>query len=809
MGLPRELTVAELYRKSDPAAFDFQTTRDLSDGIRILGQPRAVESVRLAVGMKHPGYNLFALGPPGTGRQFVVRHFLEEEAARRPVPPDYCYLNDFSNPNTPKLLELPAGVAIRLKADIDDLIEEISTALAGAFESEEYQARLQAMQQEFTEENEKKIEQLQQEAQTIGLAMLHTPMGIVFAPQKDGEVMSPDAFNGLPEEERKRIESSIEGMQKKLQGILRGLPRSQRELRNQARKLNEDTTDVAIGQLIGDLKQKYADFGKLREHLDEMRQDLIGHARELLQGGEGQNESPIPAYVSPISRRYRVNVLVDNSDASGAPVIYEDHPVYESLVGRIEHMSHMGTLVTDFSLIRAGALHQANGGFLVLDARRVLMQPYAWDGLKRALTSRRIRIESPGQALGLVSTVSLEPEPAPLDIKVVLLGDQSLYYLLCAYDPDFAGLFKVAADFDDRLERNTESEGNYAHLIAELIRKHSLRPFDRDAVARVIEESARWVGDSERLSTHVGHLSDLLLECDHWTAEAGTEVVDAESVQRAIEAQTYRVDRVRERLQEGVLRGTVDIRTEGMHVGQVNGLAVLQLGTFAFGKPSRITARIRLGKGEVVNIEREVELSGPIHSKGVLILGGFLSARYASDSPLSLSATLVFEQSYGGVDGDSASSTELYALLSAISGLPVRQSLAVTGSVNQYGQVQAIGGANEKIEGFFDLCRARGLTGDQGVLIPATNVKHLMLRHDVVEAVRADQFHIYAVHTIDEGIELLTGVEAGTAGEDGQFPPESVNGRVARRLQDLAEKRIAFARAASGPDASEGPEASG
>lgn len=807
MGLPRELNAAELYRKSDSAAFDFQTTRDLSDGVRILGQPRAVESVRFAVGMKHPGYNLFALGPAGTGRQFVIRHFLEEEASRRPVPPDLCYVNDFASPNTPKLLELPAGVAIRLKAEIDDLIEEISTALPGAFESEEYQARLQAMQQEFTEENEKKIEQLQQEAQSIGLAMLHTPMGIVFAPQKDGEVMSPDAFNALPEDERKRIESAIEGMQKKLQGILRGLPRLQRELRNHAKQLNEETTEVAIGQLIEDLKQKYADFERVRFHLDEMRQDLIGHARELLQGAEGQDESPIPAYGSPMSRRYRVNVLVDNSEASGAPVIYEDHPVYESLVGRIEHMSHMGTLVTDFSLIRAGALHQARGGFLVLDARRVLTQPYAWDGLKRALTSRRIRIESPGQALGLVSTVSLEPEPAPLDVKVVLLGDQSLYYLLCAYDPDFAGLFKVAADFDDRLERDTDSERDYAHLIAELIRKHSLRPFDRGAVARVIEESARSVGDSERLSTHVGHLSDLLLECDHWAGGAGAEVVGADNVERAIEAQTYRVDRVRERLQEGVLRGTVDIQTEGMHVGQVNGLAVLQLGTFAFGKPSRITARIRLGKGEVINIEREVELSGPIHSKGVLILSGFLSARYAAESPLSLSATLVFEQSYGGVDGDSASSTELYALLSAISGLPLRQSLAVTGSVNQYGQVQAIGGANEKIEGFFDLCRARGLTGDQGVLIPATNVKHLMLRHDVVEAVRAGRFHIYAVRTIDEGIELLTGVEAGEAGDDGQFPPDSVNGSVARRMQELAERRLAFARAASSPE-TPGPEVS-
>jgi len=806
MEIPRELTPDELYKASSPETFDFDTTRDLSDGVHIIGQPRAVESVRFAVGMSHPGYNLFALGPPGTGRQFVIRHFLEDEATRRPVPNDLCYVNNFADPNKPKLISLPAGTASKLKAEVGELIEEIATALPAAFESEEYQARLQTMQQEFTEENEKKIEELQQKAHSMGLAMLHTPMGIVFAPQKDGEVLSPDAYNALPEDERKRIETSIEGLQKELQIVLRGLPRSQRELRSQARKLNEDTTQIAIGQMIDDLRQKYTAFEGVVGHLDEVRQDLIGHARELLQAQEVQGEAANPFEISPMVRRYQVNVLVDNGEGQGAPVVYEDHPVYENLVGRIDHVSQMGTLVTDFSLIRPGALHRANGGFLVMDARRVLMQPYAWEGLKRALTSRQVRIESPGQALGLVSTVSLEPDPASLDVKVVLLGDQSLYYLLSAYDPDFAGLFKVAADFDDRLERNPENERHFARLIAELARKHELRSFDRSAVARIIEESARRVSDQERLSTHVGNLSDLLLECDHWAEEAHVDVVTRDNVDRAIEAQTYRVDRLRERMQESVIRETISIETDGVHVGQVNGLAVLQLGTFAFGKASRITARVRLGKGEVVNIEREVELSGPIHSKGVLILSGFLGARYASDSPLSLSATLVFEQSYGGVDGDSASSTELYALLSAISGIPIRQSLAVTGSVNQYGQVQTIGGANEKIEGFFDLCTARGLTGEQGVLVPASNVRHLMLRRDVVEAVRDGRFHVYPIATIDEGIELLTGVEAGQLAADGTYPQESVNGRVARRLKDLSDSQIRFARAASTPAS---PEATG
>lgn len=801
MATPMRLDPEALYKRSASDAFDFRTTDDLTDGVKIIGQPRAVESVRFAVGMSHPGYNLFALGPPGTGRQFVVRHFLEEEAARRPVPPDRCYVNNFIDSNKPKLLELPHGTAVKLKNDVDELVEEISTALPGAFESEEYQARLQSMQQEFAEEHEKKIEGLQQKAQSMGLAMLQTPMGIVFAPQKDGEVLTAEKFKELPESDRKKIESDIEGLQKELQSILRGLPRSQRELRSRARKLNEETTQFAIGQLIEDLKHKYTEFPDVTQHLDELRDDLVAHARELIQSQESRPEHPsVSLDTSPLIRRYRVNVLVDHKDSAGAPVVHEDHPVYENLVGRIEHVSHMGTLVTDFSLIRPGALHRAHGGFLVMDARRLLMQPFAWDGLKRALTSGKIRIESPGQALGLVSTVSLEPEAAPLNVKVVLLGDQTLYYLLCQYDPDFAGLFKVAADFDDQLERTSESELNYAHLIAELARKHKLRPFDRAAVARVIEQSARTVGDSERLSTHVGRLSDLLLECDHWAGEAGLGVVTSEAVNRAVEAQIYRVDRIRERLLQAILRETISIQTEGTHVGQVNGLAVLQLGTFAFGKASRITARIRLGKGEVINIEREVELSGPIHSKGVLILAGFLGARYASDSLLSLSATLVFEQSYGGVDGDSASSTELYALLSSISQIPLRQSLAVTGSVNQYGQVQAIGGANEKIEGFFDLCRNRGLTGEQGVLIPASNVKHLMLRSDVVDAVREGMFHVYPVSTIDEGMELLTGIEAGKLGADGTYPPDSVNGRVARRLSELSDAQIAFARAASAAD---------
>jgi lon-related putative ATP-dependent protease len=474
-------------------------------------------------------------------------------------------------------------------------------------------------------------------------------------------------------------------------------------------------------------------------------------------------------------------------------VIYEDHPIYNNLVGRIEHLAQMGALLTDFTLIKSGALHRANGGYLILDARQLLLQPYAWDALKRVLRSRELRIESLGQALSLVSTVSLEPQPIPLDVKVVLVGERLLYYLLHRYDPDFGELFKVEADFSEGMDRTSENNLLYARLLATLIRREKLRSLDRGAVARVIEQSARAMGDAEKLSVHLLSIVDLLREADYWADVADNDAMTAADVQRAIDAQIHRADRLRERLQERIQRGTILIDTAGERVGQVNGLSVLQLGHFAFGRPNRITARVRLGKGEVVDIEREVELGGPIHSKGVLILSGFLSGRYVVDRPLSLSASLVFEQSYGGVEGDSASMAELCALLSALADVPIKQSWAMTGSVNQHGEAQPIGGVNEKIEGFFDVCQARGLPGEQGVIIPVSNVKDLMLRPDVVEAVRAGRFHVHAVQTVDRALELLTGMPAGERDEEGNFPEGSINQRVEARLIDLVEKQRMYA----------------
>ena len=800
MGTNRELGATELYQRTDPAQFGFGTTADLEDLTEVLGQPRAVAAMRFGIGMAREGYNIFALGPTGTGKRRVIHRYFERRAADEPVPDDRCYVNNFDERHKPKAIRLPAGKGLAFRDDVDALIEGLSTALSAAFESEEYQARRQTINEEFQERQSSAFQEVQEKAEEKGVALLRTPAGLVFAPVKEGEVLSSEEVQALSEKERQRLEAEVEMLQGELQKIVQQVPSWQRETQEKLKELNREMANFAVGGLIDELREKYSDYADVVDHLDAVQKDIVENAHDFLQAGEEQANLPAmlrgavqdSEAVSPLARRYRANLLVDHSQSEGAPVVYEDNPTYQNLVGRVEHRAQMGALLTDFNLIKPGALHKANGGYLILDARKVLLQPYAWEALKRTLQSGEIRIESLGQMLSLVSTISLEPDPIPVDVKVALYGEPLLYYLLYQLDPDFAELFKVEADFSERMDRDDSNQQLYARMIATLVRQEELRPFDRDAVARVIERSARLVGDAHKLSTQTRDVTDLLREADYWAGEAGNDTVQAENVRQAIEAQIYRADRIRERMQEAIQRDIVLIDTEGETVGQVNGLSVIMLGNFAFGRPSRITARVRLGKGDVMDIEREVELGGPLHSKGVLILAGFLGARYAGEQPLSLSASLVFEQSYGGVDGDSASSAELYALLSAISEVPIRQSLAVTGSVNQHGIVQAIGGVNEKVEGFFDVCQARGLTREQGVLIPAANVQHLMLRQDVVEAVEAGRFHLYPVETVDQGIEILTGLPAGELDEVGAYPEGSVNHLVKARLAELAEKRQEF-----------------
>ena len=805
----KQLTAADLCQRCDPEQFDFETTEELEELAELVGQPRAVEALQFGIGIRQAGYNIFALGPVGTGKLSFVRQLFEEEAEKSPVPADWCYINNFEQPPKPRALRLPPGKGAALRQDMKRLVEDLRSALPSAFESQEYQTRRQVIVQEFKERHTQAFEELQRRAKERNMMLLSTPGGLVLAPAREGKALSPDMLQKLSEEEQKQIKQNLQDLQESLQKILLQVPGWQREMRKRLSALNSEIAGVAIGGLLGELREAYANLPKVITYLDAVQADVIENASDFLDSENESSDGDTSSggddssfrKDSPSLRRYQVNVLVshnapgaagDQAQPSAAPVVYENNPTYQNLIGRIEHIAQMGTLLTDFNLIKPGALHRANGGYLILDARKLLLQPYAWEGLKRALQSGQIRIESVAHIYSLISTVTLEPEPIPLNVKVALLGDRQLYYLLWQLDPDFGELFKVAADFDEQLDRSTENQQLYARLIGTLVRREKLRPFNGTAVARIIDHSARVVEDAGKLSVRMNGITDLLREADYWAGQAGNPLVATDDVQQAIDAQHRRANRVQKRLQEEILKDTLLIDTAGAQIGQVNGLSVLQLGNFAFGNPTRITAQVRLGEGKVIDIEREVELGGPLHSKGVLILTGFLGARYTSERPLSLSASLVFEQSYGGVEGDSASSAELYALLSAIARLPIKQSLAVTGSVNQHGQVQAIGGVNEKIEGFFDICQSRGLTGEQGVLIPASNVRHLMLRQDVVDAVAAGKFHIYPVETVDQGIEILTGIPAGTRDADGNYPEGSVNFLVESRLSELAQKRQAF-----------------
>lgn len=794
------LPAEELRRGVDPASLGFETTGELEPITGLIGQDRALRAIQFGANMRSHDFNMFVLGPPASGKSTAVRTYLTKKAAETPPPPDWVYVNNFEQLNRPRALRLPAGRGRKLAEHMVAAIDELRNTIPAVFESEEYQARRRAIEEEFRSGQEEAFEELNRKAQAQNIAILRTPMGFAMAPVHEGKVVKPEVFNALPDDMRKNVQAKIEALQKELEAILERVPKSDKQRRNSLSELNQEMAEGTVREALDDVRANFSDVPEVLEYLDAAGKDLIRHVGLFLTQAGDENElikQSIDTSRDPRFRRYMVNVVVGNGESSpGAPVLEEINPTYGNLIGRIEHIAQMGALVTDFLLIKPGALHKANGGYLLIDARKLLLSPFAWEALKRTIKAREIRIEQPLESMGvgMISTQTLDPEPIPLDVKVVLFGDRELYYLLAAFDPDFRGLFKVQADFDDTISWSDENNHAYARVIASIVAEHKLKPVDASGVARVIEEGARLADDREKLSIELGRISDLVREADYWSSEAGREATTREDVERAINEGIQRASRIRDRAQEIISRDIVFIDTEGAKVGQINGLSVLQIGTFAFGRPSRITARVRMGQGRVVDIEREVKLGGPLHSKGVMILWGYLAGRYAEDVPLALAATLVFEQSYGGVDGDSASSTELYALLSALSEVPVKQGFAVTGSVNQRGEVQAIGGVNEKIEGFFDICKARGLTGDQGVLIPKSNVQHLMLREDVVEAVREGKFAIHAVGHVDEGMEILTGTKAGERGEDGQFPAGSINRLVEDKLKLFAERAKAFGR---------------
>lgn len=801
-----KLTSDQLYRKCDPAKFDFNTTADLEERLSALGQDRAIHAVELGIHIKSRGYNLFCLGPEGTGKTSLVKRILEKEAKNRKTPEDWAYVYNFDEPYKPIAMSFPAGQAAEFAKDVDELLDELSDSLPEIIESEEYKAALGIIRQKYKAKKEEYINVLQKKAKGKRVSLLHMQMGLVVAPMKDGEVLSPDAFEQLPDNEKKLVMDDLNAMQEEIENATQDLPRWEEKQKHEITVLREKFVRSAVKDPIDALRKKYKSqqpsrfLKQIQDNILNNIDDFVPTDSDRQAAAAGAEEDPLHQLLSRMKQpeedkfaKFKVNVIVKNVPDSGAPIVTLDYPTQGNLVGKVERIQQYGALLTDFTLIKAGALHKANGGFLLLDARKVLEQPYAWDSLKRAIASKRIKIEAPSEETSF-TTISLDPEPIPLDVKVVLTGDFEIYELLSERDPDFRDFFKVEADFGMIMDRNAENEVEYAKLIGSLSKKKQLRSLNKQAVARVIEYASRMADDACKLTAHISSIGDLLREADYWARVSNSKQIGKNHIDQAIEAQIYRSDRIKKSMLEEIGKGTILMDVKGEKVGQINGLVVYDFGRYSFGKPARITTQVRIGKGDFVDIEREISMSGPIHTKGVLILKSLISNRFAKHSPLSLSASIVFEQSYGGVDGDSASSTEYYCMVSAITGVPIKQSIAVTGSINQFGEIQPIGGVNEKIEGFFDVCSYEGLSGTQGVIIPRTNVDNLMLRADIVQAVEEGRFSIYAIDTVDDGIEILTGKKAGERDRRGNYPKGSVNYMVEENLRQYYKDYAKYAK---------------
>lgn len=778
-----------LYRPCDPDTLPFKTTQELEPLSKIIGQDSALAAVDFGANIKQEGYNLYAMGPSGSGKHSVISAFLEEKAALESCPDDWCYVNNFKDYRSPIAIQLPPGYGMRLKNDIAEFIELLKTILPTVFESNEYRNAREAINQNYVSRQTDIFQHLQKEAENYGVAMnTASPSRVTFVPIINGKILSADEFKAITGEEKEKIATKLSEFEVIVKEALREVSRLSKLQQKEFISLERKTTAETVETLLEELHETYKEIPKVLSYLDELQDDVIKNVQDfILKPDEMEIPPPMREYYTPSFRRYLINVFISHDEKKTAPVIYEDNPTHQNLIGNIEHVSQMGTLLTDFTMVKAGALHKANGGYLILDARKLLIQPFAWEALKRVLRSKEIRIESIAQQYSLVSTTTLEPEPVPLNVKVVLIGERLFYYLLYHYDPDFKELFKVSADFEEEMVRNDENIRLYAQMIGTIAQKSALLPLSAEAVARVIEHASREAQNGSKISTHLGTLSDLLKEGDYWTRKGEKTITEKADIETALQAQMERMNRIQNRLYEQISEGTILINTSGSAVGEINALTYISMGGHRFGLPSRVTARTRLGKGEIIDIERKAELSGPIHAKGVMILTSYLGSTYAKEAPFHLSASLVFEQSYAMIEGDSASSTELYAILSSLSELPVAQNIAVTGSVNQFGEVQAIGGVNEKIEGFFDICTHRDPDGEYGVIIPHANAQHLMLKAEVVEAAKTGKFKIYTVRHIEEGIAILTGIPAGEADEKGEYPIDSVNGRIMERLQNFTK----------------------
>ncbi|MFK7803734.1 MAG: AAA family ATPase [Anaerolineae bacterium] len=773
-----KLKTTQLRRKFDSPKLKFKSTKDIEPCTTIIGQPRGVMAIEFGIEMQSPGYNIYVLGESGTGRTTTIKKFIEGRVENQPVPNDWIYVNNFQSPHSPLALELPAGEGCRLRDSLEECISRLRQELSRAFDNQQFRDEALAMRQQLEAERQQLMNVFQRQANSQGAALIQTPEGFRILPTKEGEPLDAEKFNALPDEEKESWRILQNKLEKELAAVMyqaRAIENSAQDRMEQlVQRVGASVVDVAITEVAGQFEKQTV----LKDYFQQLREDILKNINLFRQAAtpEGAAQMP-PAWF----RRYQVNVVIDHKLSKKAPVIVEYDPTLPRLLGRVEHEGRSGgAVVTDFTLIRAGALHAANGGYLVLRARDLFAAPLAYEALKRALLGNAVRPDDPA-IRGGAATRTLDPQSIPLDIKVILIGPPALYYQLAGLDEDFDAIFKVMADFDQTIERNEENEMEYATFISARVDEKKLKPFDRSAIGKIIEYGSRLASDQKRLSTRFGDISDLLSEADHWAEKAGKKKVVAADVTKAVETRIYMRNRIENRMREGVLDKKQLLTTTGAKVGQINGLAVSQVGDYAFGHPSRLTVRTYVGKKGVVAIDREVNMAGAIHNKGVMILTGYLGGQYAADHPLSLSAQITFEQNYGGVDGDSASSTELYALLSSLTNIPVNQSIAVTGSVNQYGEVQAIGGATHKVEGWYEVCLDQGLTGEQGAMIPASNVADLMLRDEVVAAVEEGKFHLWAVETIDEGIEIMLGEEAAVVHEKAQT-----------KLTELAKKMAEY-----------------
>ncbi|MFC1627952.1 Lon protease family protein [Gemmatimonadota bacterium] len=786
---PVALTPDRLRTHCDPAIFPADSTAEMESEIVMIGQPRAAKSIEFALGVAADGYNLYVAGESGTGRKTSIKIAVNQTATERPTPDDWCYVHNFVQPDSPRALRLPAGMGCTFKKAVQDLLEELKEEIPKAFEGTVYEERRATLVKDLTEKRDELFNAFRTEAEKRGFTIEQSGGGILTLPVKDGKPMSSQEWEELSEEDRTTLEASQEDLQKVMRNITRQIRDLEKSAKHKLRDLERVIAAMPVAHAIDEVKEAFEVHKAVISYLDGFKEDVLTNLDDFKEE-EDQQQVPIPGMRMPREGdplvRYEVNVLVDNCDLEGAPVITEANPSFYNLIGRMEYRATMGTMTTDYTMIKAGALHQANGGYLVVDALDVLKNPTAWDALKRALRTHEIHLEDLNDQFRVIQTEGLKPEPIPLDVKVIMIGSPMLGMLLYEHEEDFRKFFKVKADFGHTMAQDEDTIGAYAGFIASRAREEHLLPFHRTAMARIVEYGGRIADDQKKLSTRFVEIADLLSEADYWAQQVGSDIVTGDHVVKATEEKVYRSNRVEERLQEMITEGTVLVDTEGSVEGQINGLAVLSFGDYEFGKPSRLTARVFAGKAGIIQIDRDTDMAGNIHNKGVLILQGFFASRYARENPLSFSASLTFEQLYNGVDGDSASSTELYCLLSALARIPLRQDLAVTGSVNQLGEIQAIGGANQKIEGWFHTCKLKGLTGTQGAMIPASNVRHLQLKDEVIEAVKAGQFHIYPIEHVDQGIEILTGVEAGERQEDGTWPVGSINYRVAKHLESLS-----------------------